>query len=403
MKHTILFVDDEPNILMSLKRMLRPMREKWDMHFASSGKEALEIMATVPMDAVVSDMRMPHMDGPELLTHVMHLYPDAVRFALSGYSDQEMVGRSIAPTHQYLTKPCEAEVLIVALEQALNARELVGNPEVLKKIARLGHLPVLPEAYNLITAELAKGEPSPKLVGDIVARDLGLSANILKLVNSAYFGLSMHITSPHQAVIVLGTGVLRSVILSLHVFQTFAGEGPRSFSLPLLWNHCLRTSAIARTICQLENLDNVAREHACTAALLHDVGKLLLDVRCPEECQRVYEVVRADNRRVVDVEAELLGVTHAEVGAYLLGLWGMPSPVVRAVARHHAAEPEPGPFGAMEAAYFANLLEHDIFVFNEHYARPVAEPARLAAIGGQAKVDRWTRTVLDMGLAQEAE
>lgn len=403
MKHAILFVDDEPNILMSLKRMLRPMREKWDMHFASSGKEALEIMAKTSMDAIVSDMRMPHMDGPELLSRVMRLYPDAVRFALSGYSDQEMVGRSIAPTHQYLTKPCEAEVLIAALEQAMSAREMVGNVEVLKKIARLGHLPVLPEAYNLITAELAKGEPSPKVVGDIVARDLGLSANILKLVNSAYFGLSMHITSPHQAVIVLGTGVLRSVILSLHVFQTFPVEGPRSFSLPLLWNHCLRTSAIARTICQLENLDNTAREHACTAALLHDVGKLLLDVRCPEECTRVYEVVRADNRRVVDVEAELLGVTHAEVGAYLLGLWGMPSQVVRAVARHHAAEPEPGPFGAVEVAYFANLLEHEIFVFNEHYTRPVAEPARLAATGGQPSVNRWTKTILEMGLAPEAE
>lgn len=401
MKRNILFVDDEPNILQGLRRMLRPMRDRWDMHFAESGKAALEIMSRVPMDAVVSDMRMPGMDGPELLRRVMRDYPDTVRFALSGYSDQEMVGRSIAPTHQYLTKPCEENKLVQALEQAIGAREFITNKAVLGKIVRIEHLPVLPRAYTRITDELSKGDPSPKVVGEIVSEDVGLAANILKLVNSAYFGLARPIAAPQQAVIVLGVNVIRSVILSLHVFKSFEASGEKSFSLALLWEHCMRTACIARAIAKAEGLAKEDADNAYIAALLHDVGKLLLNAHCADECEDILREVRASNRRVVDVEAELLGLTHAQVGAYLLGLWGLPGPVVHAVAMHHSEDPEPGGLGAADVAYFANLLDHDVFVFNAHYARPQASPERLAAIGGQDRFTRWRDKAMALGPMEE--
>lgn len=403
MKRNILFVDDDTNILQGLRRMLRPMREKWDTHFATSGQEALEIMSRIKMDAVVSDMRMPGMDGPELLRRVQQEHPDAIRFALSGYSDQEMVGRSIAPTHQYITKPCDEKMLVEALEQAISARELVPNKNVLDRLARIEHLPVLPRVYNRITSELAKGDPSPKDIGDIVAQDVGLSANILKLVNSAYFGLARHIATPQQAVIVLGVNVIRSLVLSLHVFQSFKPTGRPSFSLTLLWAHCLRAATIARTVAQAEGLPREQADHAYIAALLHDVGKLLLDAQCPDDCRRVYEMVRQNNRRVAEAETEVLGLTHAQVGAYLLGLWGLPGQVVHAVVRHHAAEPDPAQLSIAEIVYFANLLDHDIIVFHEHYARPTPEPARLEAIGGVEKYEAWKAAVIAMGLAATVE
>ncbi|MHC1700577.1 MAG: HDOD domain-containing protein [Humidesulfovibrio sp.] len=401
MKRNILFVDDDSNVLQGLRRMLRPMRESWDMHFATSGQEALELMARVKMDAVVSDMRMPGMDGPELLRRVMREHPDAIRFALSGYSDQELVGRSIAPTHQYLTKPCDEKKLVQALEQAITAREFISNKAVLDKIARIEHLPVLPRAYVRITDELSKGDPSPKLVGEIVARDIGLSANILKLVNSAYFGLARPISVPQQAVIVLGVNVIRSVILSLHVFQSFEATEQRSFSLSRLWAHCMRTASIARVIAKAEGLAKDEADNAYIAALLHDVGKLLLDAYCATECEDIYREVRESNRLVAEVEAEQLGLTHAQVGAYLLGLWGLPSAVVHAVARHHAKDPEPGGLCAADVAYFANLLDHDIFVFNVHYARPQAGAERLAAIGGPERYARWRDEAVALGISEE--
>jgi len=400
-KPTILFVDDEPNILSGLSRMLRPMRARWDMLFAASGREALELLASHPVDAVVSDMRMPGMDGPELLRRVMRERPDAVRIALSGYSDMEMVGQSITPTHQYLTKPCSAERLVQALEQALAASELVPNKALLEKVARIEHLPVLPEAYNRISAELAKGDPSPREIGDIVARDVALSANILKLVNSAYFGLPRHIGAPQQAVIVLGVNVIRSVILSLHIFKSFEARPRQSFSLPLLWGHSMRAGAIARSIAKAEGMHREAADHAAIAAMLHDVGKLVLDAQCEDECRRVYAEVREKNRRVAEVEAEQLGLTHAEVGAYLLGLWGLPLPVVHAVARHHDAAPGQGGLGVADVVHFANLLDHEIFVFNEHYARAEPSEERLAAIGGRERHEAWTAEAVRMGLGQE--
>lgn len=400
-KRTILFVDDEPNVLMGLKRMLRPMRDKWEMLFANSGQEALDILAKHRADAVVSDMRMPGMDGPQLLRRIMRDHPNVIRFALSGYSDQEMIGQSIAPTHQYLTKPCDEKQLVAALEQAMGARDLVPNKTILDKIARVEHLPVLPEVYNRITAELAKGEPSPKEIGDIVARDVGMSANILKLVNSAYFGLPRHISAPQQAVIVLGINVVRSVILSLHVFSSFENIGRVSFSLPMLWGHSMRAGATARAIARHEGLPKDEADHAYIAALLHDVGKLLMEAHCPEECERIYAEVRAQNRRVAEVEHEMLGLTHAEVGAYLLGLWGLPEPVVQAVARHHHGLGSRPGIDAEGIVHFANLLDHEIFVFNEHYAKAEPTPERLDAIGGPERYAAWRQAVLSMGLGSE--
>lgn len=401
MSRTILFVDDEPNILMGLRRMLRPMRDQWEMLFAGSGAEALALMEQQHVDAVVSDMRMPGMDGPELLRRVQRLHPNAIRFALSGYSDQEMVGQSIAPTHRYLTKPCDERQLVQALEQALGARELVPNKPLLEKITRIEHLPVLPEVYNRITAELAKGEPSPKAIGDIVAKDVGMSANIMKLVNSAYFGLPRHISNPQQAVIVLGVGVIRSVILSLHIFNSFEHASSPSFSLPMLWSHSMRVGAMARAIGQHECLPRDAADHAYIAALLHDVGKLLLRAHCPEEYTRVFEEVRGSNRRVAEVEAEQLGLTHAEVGAYLLGLWGLPPEVVQAVASHHDLACTGTCVDAAGMVYFANLLDHDIFLFHEHYARIQPSPERLAGIGGPERFEGWKNVILGMNMDGE--
>jgi len=288
-----------------------------------------------------------------------------------------------------------------ALEQALGARELVPNKDILDKIARIEHLPVLPEIYNRITAELAKGEPSPREIGDIVAQDVGMSANILKLVNSAYFGLPRHIAAPQQAVIVLGVNVIRSVILSLHIFKSFENRVRQTFSLPMLWGHSMRVAAIARNIATQERMSKDNSDHAYIASLLHDVGKLLLDAHCPEECERIYAVVRAENRRVADVEAEQLGLTHAEVGAYLLGMWGLAPAVVAAVAHHHDSAPDGDGLNVSDVVHFANLLDHDIFVFNEHYARMAPEPARLEAIGGEEKYAAWKDGVLAMGLGEE--
>src|SRR5262245_37814840 len=97
----ILFVDDEPNVLQGLERMLRSMRHEWEMQFAMSGPAALERLAEQTFDVIVSDMRMPGMTGAQLLTEVSQRHPHIVRIILSGQADQEDILRSVGPTHQY--------------------------------------------------------------------------------------------------------------------------------------------------------------------------------------------------------------------------------------------------------------------------------------------------------------
>ena len=109
MSKRILFVDDEENILQGLRRLLRPLRKEWEMRFASDGHTALKMLEESPCDVLVSDMRMPGMNGVRLLEEVRARYPDTIRIVLSGQADRETTLAAVGPAHQYLNKPCDAE------------------------------------------------------------------------------------------------------------------------------------------------------------------------------------------------------------------------------------------------------------------------------------------------------
>jgi len=393
----VLFVDDEPIVLMSLKRILHPLAGKWDMLFAASAREALELMSARHVDAVVTDLSMPGLDGAELLRRTMRQHPDAVRFLLSGYSEEEVQGRSLAPAHRFFTKPCDEKRLVEALGQAMDARAYVTNALVLERIG----LPLLPEIVRLVAFELDREAPDIEEIAAMVARDAALGQAILTLVDAQHRARQRPARTVRQAVLSLGLGAIQPVILFLSLFERFASAGVHTYSLPMLKSHCLRSAAIARAIAKDMALGQAAADWAYSAALLHDVGKLLLEVLYASECRAILEEVRADNRRVSEVEAEQLGLTHAQVGAYLLGLLGLPEPVVRAVAEHHASAPARRGFHAQDAVYFANVLDHSLFVFNASYARPEPDPERLAALGAEHRLEQWKKLVLDLDLGPD--
>lgn len=125
----ILFVDDEPNILSGLQRLLRPMRRDWEMTFANGPDEALKILAETPIDVIVSDMKMPGMDGAQLLEKVAELYPNIMRIILSGYSEKEMTVRASGNVHQYLMKPCDTDILKSAVSTVGALQSLINKQE----------------------------------------------------------------------------------------------------------------------------------------------------------------------------------------------------------------------------------------------------------------------------------
>ncbi|TWT42900.1 response regulator [Botrimarina hoheduenensis] len=334
----LLFVDDEPNVLSGLRRMLRSHRSEWEMDFVASGADALRSLALQSAQVVISDMRMPGMDGAELLSRVRDLYPETVRIVLSGHSDQELTLRAVGPAHQYLAKPCDPDRLTAAIRSAMLLHDRVRSPKVRSIVASVDTLPTLPEIYLELVDEMASPNGSSETAGRIIARDLGLSAKILKLVNSSFFGLPVRVSDVPHAVALLGLGVIRPLVLSTGVFKQFEGCKLGGISLARLTAHSTQIAVKAKQI--------AADEYACMSAdqasdvflagLLHDVGRLVLAQAYPSEYEALCQQSMTGSDDLSLLEESEFGASHAEIGGHLIQLWGLPAPLVEAVALHHA-------------------------------------------------------------------
>jgi putative nucleotidyltransferase with HDIG domain len=305
------------------------------MEFAASGEEALTFMAKSPFDAVVSDMRMPEMNGVELLGIITERYPETVCIIHSELSDKETVLRSVKSTYQFLMKPSNAETLKYTVERVCKLQDLLRSETLRNMIAGIRRLPTLPQLYNLIVAEMQSKEPSLKKVGHIISQDVSMSAKILQLVNSNFYGLPLKIADPQQAAVYLGVDTLKSLVLSIDVFSSFTEDAElRGFSLAEMWKHSLMTSRLARDIARAVTSDGKAAEEAMIAGILHDIGKLIL-LKAPMQYEKVEDFIEKSGCSRVEAEYAVMKTSHAELGAYLLGLWGIPDNVVEAVAFHH--------------------------------------------------------------------
>jgi putative nucleotidyltransferase with HDIG domain len=352
----MLFVDDEPQVLEGLRHRLHRQRHIWDMRFVGGGREALAVMAKEPVDVIVSDMRMPEMDGATLLRKAQELHPDTVRIVLSGFAELETALRVVPVAHQFLTKPCDADVLenVVARAHALQA--LLKGEALHRLVGSIDRLPALPQVYAELLAAVARENVAATEIAEILKRDAALATKALQVVNSAFFGVGRPIAKVEDAVIYLGYNTIKQIVLAVEVFQN-AGVGRRSL-IPLekLQAHAMMTGSLASCLFK----DRETKDDAYVAGLLHDIGKLVLVAKAPE---RVAEVLAESEREGVPVhvvEARRWGVTHAEVGAHMLGLWGLPYPIVEAVANHHApGRVETKDFGVLAAAHVADGLMHE--------------------------------------------
>ena len=334
-KRRILFVDDEPMVLKGLQRSLRKMRTEWEMTFTSSSKEALDILGTASFDVVVSDLRMPEMDGAQLLAEVKDRYPQVVRIILSGQVEQETTFKSVQLAHQSLSKPCDADILKHALNQLFGLRNLLEDESIKRIVSQTETLPSLPAVYTEIIRELQSAEPSVKKVGEIISTDLAMTAKILQVVNSAFFGLVRKISNPKDAVMLLGTETIKALVLSVKIFSEFNQKKLDWFDFDELFNHSMSVSMFAQTISKEEQLDQSLVNHSLMAGMFHDLGKLILVTNFQEPYREVLTESRKTKQNLWDLETERFGTSHAEIGAYLMGLWGLEYPVIEAIAYHH--------------------------------------------------------------------
>jgi HD-like signal output (HDOD) protein len=395
-KRRVLFVDDEPAVLEGLRNLLHRQRRKWEMEFVGSGAAALECFERAPFDVIVSDMRMPRMDGSELLKRVMDGYPNTVRIVLSGHAELEAALRAVPVAHQFLTKPCKAEVLESTVERACNLYELVGDDAVRRVIGGIERLPPVPSTYAELTRVLANSEAGVDDAARVIKQDVSMTAKLLQLVNSAFFTTGGEVSTIEAAVMRLGFQTIKGLVLTVEVFVEHPGEQVDGITVESLRDHGVLAGEIARGI-----VDGAQQaDDAFTAGMLHDIGKLLLLAKLPDHLRQALDLARRESLAQYVAEQRLFGVTHAEIGAYLLALWGLPYPIVEAVANHHTpSRVESADAGVLLAVHVANGLAHEI----ESGATadraadleqcPLIDRDYLARVGAAERLDDWRARV----------
>lgn len=400
-KIRILFVDDQANILDGLRRMLRSHKNEWDMCFATGGSEALQFLSEHRVDILVTDMKMPGINGAELLDEVRIKYPDTARFVLSGYVDREMALQSVMNVHRYLSKPCNADDMIGVLEGNIHLRTYLNDPTLTSFISEIGCLPSLPETYLKLQKAMRSSSATLDRVGRIIERDMALSSKILQIVNSSFFGLARHVSGPREAVKLLGLDIVRALMIQVSIVREFDQKIITMLSLDELWDHALLSGTFAKEIAVMEKASNREKDYAFVAGLLHDIGILILAANFPSRYSRVLDEVRERGILFAVSERKEFGVDHGQVGAFLLGLWGLPDPVVEAVAFHHSPFIKPlatndGNFSALTAVHVADVLEHDLDDEGRLASDATLDYEYLSMIGIDERVPHWRERLIDI-------
>jgi putative nucleotidyltransferase with HDIG domain len=378
----VLFVDDDPDILQGLQLALRKSRSKWHSEFVLGGPAAIQALGQSSFYVIVTELRLRQVDGAALLRHVDQAHPRMVRIILSGHAEAEAALRAVPVTHQFLSKPCDARTLEQVVERACNLQALVGDETVRALVGQIKQLPSVPRVYQALVAVMARPDCTLDDVSATIEQDIVISARLLQVINSAFFGLSQRVSRVRDAVSYLGLNMVKSVVLMSELFSARTDQpAPTRAFVDHLQRHAFLTAALARKLAP----DRRTMDDAFMAGLLHDIGKLILISQPPEHFPRAGQV-----------EERFAGVSHAEVGAYLLGIWGLPYSIVEAVADHHHPERIAVPsFDVLTCVHVANALANAL----EEKRPPVLATSYLQAIGVESRLAEWQRTA--EGLAAE--
>lgn len=364
MQSRVLFVDDDP-ALRDLYASISPeLREQYEVFTASSGKEGVKLMQDKAFDVVVSDLTMPGMDGVQFLGHVVRTQPDSARIIISGYLDRLKIAQCLFVGHRYFNKPCDIKALCGLLLRLNSFREIVSNQKVRSVIGGLGSLPGPPDTYIKLEDVLNSAYSSLNDVAEVVEKDIGVTTKLLQIVNSAQFGIAQQIVSPTEAVQLVGVEVVRGLVLGLQAFSVYKSNPAKKAPPMNLWDHSLQVALSARRIAQAQGLSHRASEKAFLGGLLHDIGKIVIIANVPDEYNEVVNYARDYGIPLHESERRRFGATHAQIGAYLLALWGIQEDVVNLVAHHHSLNEFPenedcGPLAAVHAAHLSESKNNE--------------------------------------------
>ena len=331
----ILFVDDEDSVLLGMRRVFHSMRYSWAVDYAHGAREALDLMQTKPFDMVIADMQMPGMTGAELLSVVWQLYPHVVRFALSGYTDKEVVLKAAGLAHQFFAKPCNADLLKSAMIRVFRFRDLLRSETVQALVSTVESLPVLPEYREALETALGDRKSNAPDIAAIIHKDVAMAAKVFHLAHWDFFDPRHRVRTIERAVQSLGLDFLRNIVCSTHLFQPYPEELIEVFDIRRLYDHSFAVSTLAAETARTLSPEETIADDARLAGLFHDIGKMVLIKGCRDEYEKVWRQYRPGEGPLYELERETFGVSHAEIGGALMILWGFPEHMVEAISLHH--------------------------------------------------------------------
>ena len=245
----IVFVDDERELLDGLRARLYKHRHDWNMQFLLSGDEAIAAFEKQNVDLIVSDVRMPGMDGGQLLAVVKQRWPNTVRIIVSGYSDPVQAVRLTSLAHQYVAKPCDGQQLENIIERCFNLQDLLSQEPLRKVVGRIGNLPAMPKTYGRLQAALSQPTVTAAEIGDIVNADAAIASKVLQITNSAFFRLRKPMVRIKDAVTYLGFATVRNLVLSAEIFSQWkTPPGLSDVDPEHLQNHAQTTAAACKAL-----------------------------------------------------------------------------------------------------------------------------------------------------------
>jgi HD-like signal output (HDOD) protein len=392
----ILFVDDEPNILQSLRRALHANSSKWSMRFAGSAAEALQALGTEQFDVIATDLQMPGVDGVQLLATVMTKWPSMLRIITSGSCERRSAVGAARVAHQFLSKPYTTDTLQEAIDRAMRARHLFQDPALAGLVPGLDRLPTLPDNYARLTEALRDPSKSLQEIGRLVQADVGLTAKVLQVVNSAFFALPRRVASPAEAALFLGIDVLQSLVLATDIFGAIDGADGAALHVQQVWTHSMEVAARARVVGKILGCDRRTVENAFVAGLMHDIGALILCQSRRSDYLACQAAIAAGGDPAAE-EKRVFGTTRARVAAYLLATWGLPDEVVTSVAFHE--RPSESPVRQLDALTAVHLA----------HTAPGAKPGEpsgidvryLESVGALERLPEVSRSLHELSLAAQ--
>lgn len=400
-KKRILFVDDDKSVISELRRIFHSKKLEWKIEFVSNASDALSAMRKKHYDIIISGLLTSGMNGVVLLEKIRSKYPDTIRFMLAGCGNKNLIDKAVRCVHQFISKPCSADALEQMIERSFELRERLHTEKMRAVLSNIRSLPVIPAAYQQVIESLMEPGVSQRQIGRAIAKDPGMSAKLLQVVNSAFYGLNNRITDTIHAVRFLGLKTVEGFILADGIFSKMSQQTVRRFGINGLQEHCIRVGALARRICSSIGMTEEDIDVANMAGIMHDTGTIIMISEFPDQFAESIEISRAVQRPLWEIESELIGLTHSEIGGCLMELWGLPDVIIEATTYHH--DPDrclQSEFCVLSAVYIADVLDH-------HFCSGIGGGVGgemnmnyLDKIGVADKLPGWTEMHLPIGLEE---